>query len=299
MTLPAAWKVLPKELMELQLGQIDLLVAMYASDDSISMQETTQRLIELLRDWCEGVQESAPALNEPEVALLLSLDIVDSEEQPDVESRVLQVDLSVPLAHQGEVPAEPPHVRLRIRQPAWLSKAEVARLNMDIPDEDVLTAIEHVKEASLQYASKPQTPAVASQDKDAPIVRAWFYFPSISTRSKRDDIVNYAPTYALTGFLLAGKPGVLCLEGPSQNIDDYMKFIKTESWGDIPPQHKKVSERYRETDAQVKRAFQDMQEITDKLGERRGERANRNDMKALETWLCERQLGDAFAKVLI
>ena len=34
-------------------------------------------------------------------------------------------------------------------------------------------------------------------------------------------------------------------------------------------------------------------------GGRRGERANRTDMRALEAWLGERGLGDAFAKVLI
>ena len=142
-------------------------------------------------------------------------------------------------------------------------------------------------------------------------MRAWFYFPSISTRAKRDDLVAHAPVYGLTGFLLAGKPGVLCVEGAPARVDRYMRFIRTESWGDIPAHHKKVSERYREAiGAGVRgngggggnggRAFADMREITDELAAfRRGERANRNDMKALEAWLAERGLGDAFAKVLI
>jgi hypothetical protein len=33
------------------------------------------------------------------------------------------------------------------------------------------------------------------------------------------NMVNLAPGYALTGFVLAGKPGVLCLEGASPDID--------------------------------------------------------------------------------
>jgi hypothetical protein len=76
-----------------------------------------------------------------------------------------------------------------------------------------------------------------------------------------------------------------------------MKFIKTESWGDIPAHHKKVSERHREECE--KRVFPDMTEITDTVGERRGQRANRGDMKAIEEWLVERGLGDAFTKVLM
>ena len=133
-----------------------------------------------------------------------------------------------------------------------------------------------------------------------PLVRVWFYFPSLSTREKRDDLVSMAPMYALTGFVLAGKPGVLCLEGASRDIDAYMKTIKTESWGDIPSYQKKVSERYREEGQAVGgRRFVGMQEITESLGERRGERANRGDMKALEAWLKERGLGEAFEKVIM
>ncbi|CCF32536.1 hypothetical protein CH063_04912 [Colletotrichum higginsianum] len=48
-----------------------------------------------------------------------------------------------------------------------------------------------------------------------------------------------------------------------------MRFIKTESWGDIPAHHKKVSERHRETGV-ASRVFADMSEITDSVGERRG-----------------------------
>jgi hypothetical protein len=77
-----------------------------------------------------------------------------------------------------------------------------------------------------------------------------------------------------------------------------MRFIKTESWGDIPAHHKKVSERYREPDI-PKRVFEDMQEITDMVGERRGHRGNRGDMKVIEQWLVDRGVGDAFAKVLM
>jgi hypothetical protein len=305
-------RVLPKDLMETQLGQVDLLLAMYASDGAATISNEQADLVERLRAWCEGDDEDPPAFTEHAVTVLLAVSASDEADSRDK----LYLEINVPLWwEQGESTtahdaAEPPRVRVRIQQqPAWMSKAEATQLNDEIPDEDVLTIIEHVKEAASQSlaatriaadssATKPSTSSSTSQ----PLVRAWFYFPSISTRSKRDDLINYAPSYGLTGFLLAGKPGVLCLEGGAQAIDDYMKFIKTESWGDIPPQHKKVSERYRERGpggGSVARAFPDMREITDLVGERRGERANRNDMKALESWLNDNGVGEAFAKVLI
>ncbi|KAH7024040.1 hypothetical protein EDB80DRAFT_60444 [Ilyonectria destructans] len=294
--------VLPKDLMELQLGQIDLLMAMYTSDDAISIDDASSNLLEALRDWCESDRETVPEFTEACITMLLSLDVSDEGHSSD-ETKSLQLSLSVPLIYEeggkALAPTEAPPVKTRIQQPAWMSKGEVACLTAEIPDGDILTVIEHVKEAACQHLAGLKHVDAINGNADTSIVRVWFYFPSISTRSKRDDLVNYGPTYGLTGFLLAGKPGVLCLEGGSQAIDEFMKFIKTESWGDIPSHHKKVSERYREEGQDIRRAFKDMQEITDMIGERRGERANRNDMKALEAWLNESGLGEAFGKVVM
>ncbi|KAF4988152.1 hypothetical protein FDECE_15168 [Fusarium decemcellulare] len=290
--------VLPKDLMELQLGQIDLLMAMYEPDNAISIDTTSSALRETLRDWCEGDRDTAPKLPDSSISLVLDIDIPDADNGSSDETKLLQLNLSVPLVAETSA-TEPPPIKTRIQQPAWMSKGDVARLTAELPEEDILTVIEYVKETASQHLEGLRQAEVTKPNADTSIVRVWFYFPSISTRAKRDDLVNYAPTYGLTGFLLAGKPGILCLEGGSSGIDDFMKFIKTESWGDIPSQHKKVSERYREDGPDVKRAFKGMQEITETVGERRGERANRSDMKALEAWLNESGLGEAFGKVFM
>ena len=169
-----------------------------------------------------------------------------------------------------------------------------------MPQEDVFEAFEYVQEQAVHFleAQKQNLNSEGTIDtKSGPIVRVWFYFQSLSTREKRNDLVNYAANYSLTGFVLAGKPGVMCLEGASADIDAYMKFIKTHSWGDIPSHQKKVSERFRETEG-VQRVFSGMEEITDSLGERGGQIANRGDMQALEAWLRARGLQEAFESVI-
>ncbi|GKU14846.1 unnamed protein product [Fusarium langsethiae] len=275
--------VLPKDIMELQLGQIDLLMAMYASDDAIFMDSTSAETIEKLRNWCENEDEQAPNIPETSIDLILRLDDFGDD---DSSARLLQLTLSVPLTSpRGDALVDPPSIKTRIQQPEWMSKGDVAKLNLELPDEDILSVIEHIKEAATQHLAGLKQNEVAN-------------IQSRITRAKRDDLVDHAPTYGLTGFLLAGKPGVLCLEGGSMAIDDFMKFIKTESWGDIPAHHKKVSERYREEATDLKRAFEDMQEITDMI-EKRGARGNRGDMKALEAWLVECGLGEAFGKILM
>ncbi|OAL45165.1 hypothetical protein IQ07DRAFT_591519 [Pyrenochaeta sp. DS3sAY3a] len=233
------------------------------------------------------------------ISLLLDLPISEAGEIPTPHK--LHLDLSVPFTYTGDTqPEETPWIKVRIQQPPWLNRAATSRLvEQTSTGEDVLAIIDDIRQAASQLLSQP--PQTSTDDADTqitePLTRVWFYFPSISTRSKRDDFITYAPSYKLTGFLYAGKPGLLCVEGGSQGIDDYMKFIKTESWGDIPAHHKKVSERYREKCSE--RVFAEMTEITDLVGERRGQRVNRGDMKALEEWLIVRGLGEAFAKVLM
>jgi hypothetical protein len=287
-----AWQHLPPELIELQIGQIQLLQAMYPED--ITVDDDAQRMMDTL------VTEDEPAFVERlSVPIFLWVHIPADTPTP----RRLELSLDFPFFYEGDQePQDPPKVRVRIIQPPWLNRAVTNQVMAGLPeDEDLLGTIEHIKEATAQQLVQAVNNAnsnTASISATGPLVRVWFYFPSISTRSKRDDFIIHAPTYALTGFLYAGKPGLLCVEGTSTNIDAYMKYIKTESWGDIPAHHKKVSERYRESD-NVQRVFTEMSEITDTVGERRGHRVNRGDMKAIEDWLVERGLGEAFVRVLM
>ncbi|KXS95440.1 hypothetical protein AC578_4709 [Pseudocercospora eumusae] len=288
---------LPCDLLAYQLDQIELLQAMFPEHDELSIDDDNQKLIHSLRRCCdEGIIEAAtPARLVPEaVSLVLTLTLHEFGT-----AQKISMYIEVPLTRHITA-AEAPPLKVRVRQPDWLTKAELAQVVDGMPEDDSLSAIEHVREQARDLLRLRQESSISAANANAssqPIVRVWFYFPSISTREKRDDIVRYGPSYALSGFLLAGKPGILCLEGAAQDIDDYMTFIKTESWGDVPSQHKKVSERYRETQ-NVVRSFEGMQEITDQL-EKRGERSNRGDMKALESWLGQRGLKTAFDKVLM
>ncbi|KAK8087902.1 hypothetical protein PG997_002863 [Apiospora hydei] len=295
-----AMKLLPKELLEIQLGQIDLLLAMYAAEEELVVDDTARAYVEELKEWCSGDDVALPGGKICQsITMLLTLQI-HTDDEHSASGRSLKLDISVPLAVGSSQDVtgmeEPPPVKFRLQQPTWLSKAEATQLMASIPqdahDKDMFATIEQIKDAASLHL-QTQTSTLPAEAEEAPnsdtLLRVWFYFPSISTRAKRDDL-----------------PGILCVEGGSARaVDDYMRFIKTESWGDIPAHHKKVSERYRETLAPgadgrpAARAFEDMREITDTLGERRGERANRNDMRALEAWLTERGLGDAMTKVLI
>ena len=96
------------------------------------------------------------------------------------------------------------------------------------------------RRAEILAATSLPTPEV-NIDPDEPLERSFFWFPSLSTPAKRKDLVVYASRYDLTGFVLAGKPGLLCLEGTKSGFGRYMNDIKNESWSDIPSYQKKAS----------------------------------------------------------
>ncbi|RDW85686.1 hypothetical protein BP5796_04011 [Coleophoma crateriformis] len=286
---------LPSDILDSQLSILKLVSSMFSLPGELDIPTETAEFLQRISTWDRSSE--VPPFTIPEnlsFSVNLTLSIENSE-------RSVQLMISAPLKSTEPNASEPDPLHYSIRQPAWMSKAEVGWLSSSMPEDDIFAAFEYIREEAPKCVKPAQDKAFPSNSsvKNDPIIRVWFYFPSLSTREKRDDLVNHAPGYELTGFVLAGKPGVLCLEGTSAHVDAYMKFIKTHSWGDIPSYQKKVSEKYREEDEGLQRVFSNMQEITDSLGERRGERANRGDMKALEAWLMEKGLQGAFEKVIM
>lgn len=300
--------ILAPDLLESQLAMIDLIRAMYPPLDE-DRDSSTQKHIEQIREWCEKPESAvdlAARFPPPSLSLVVTIPVEAEDGSGASPPCIIQMNVNVLLSSSEKDLAEPPSLTYLLRQPAWMSRAEVADLGADMPQGDILAAFDHIQENAPRYLKRGDAAASQAQDSaggesggQGPLLRVWFYFPSLSTREKRKDLVSYAPRYRLTGFVLAGKPGVLCLEGSSRNVDDYMNAIKNESWGDIPSHQKKVSERFREECGEEGRKFEDMREITDDLGEKRGARKNRGDMAALEAFLKEKGVGESFSKVVM
>jgi len=225
-------------------------------------------------------------------------------------SHSLTLSISLPLRQSENANQVKPIIHLRC--PAWMNKKahsdlvvkmkEVENGNGDGGEEGgtvVMGVVDFLRDNAISFAQSNKLTTQDQVKKDEKVIRVWFYFPSLSTKEKRQDLVDYAPPYHITGFVVAGKPGMMCLEGISQNISSYMSDIKNISWADIPANNKKVSERFRE-DEGVVRVFSDMQEVTESVFQAgmRGTRGNRGDMKELRGYLDQYGLGDRLEKVL-
>ncbi|KAI8343209.1 hypothetical protein BC941DRAFT_498296 [Chlamydoabsidia padenii] len=166
--------------------------------------------------------------------------------------------------------------------------------------EQVPSLVEHmVKQYEQQQERERQEKDKTLEMGPIKCLREWLWLPMIYTKEKRGHIVDWAPSYGITGFLFAGKPGCLCLEGSEKSVISFINDIKTISWADIPAGHKKISTKYQERficDSmaifdQDHRKFTIMQELKfDTSGKFR----NHNDLDMLKKWMVEHKVEDAF-----
>ncbi|QRV90189.1 hypothetical protein RhiJN_18207 [Ceratobasidium sp. AG-Ba] len=284
---------LDNEVLESQLSIAELLSSMFYGEGELEIDDETAETITALRDFFESpASESPKSFRNLHIVIFLAIS----------ESRTLA--LTVVLHLRARAPSStntPPLLELSIKysrspQPD-VQGAEDGR-------DWLMQTIEHLQSDTTKSKLQPlaaQSSIIVSTSTtpislNDTVTRAWFYLPSLSTRSKRDDIVNLAPSHRITGFVLAGKPGLLCIESPQPlGPDAFIAQIKTESWADIPSHQKKITERYRETG--VKRAFEGMDEVTETISTR-GARANRGDMGEVRVFLEEKGLKGVLEIVL-
>ncbi|KAJ3089455.1 hypothetical protein HK100_007740 [Physocladia obscura] len=202
-------------------------------------------------------------------------------------------------------------IELSLKSEPWMSRDLHTKINAllptparteatDEPSSDaIFEAIEIVRGAisALDVASDVEEKRDEKNGNTTvtePLVRYWYTLISLSTREKRNDLVQWAPTFGLTGFVMAGKPAVVCCEGQASRIDAYMSEIKALSWADVPSHQKKISITCQETIAQ--RKFTEMTEITH-LFTMGGHRGNRPDLGQVKKWFDDHNVGKVFPLV--
>lgn len=63
--------------------------------------------------------------------------------------------------------------------------------------------------------------------------RMWVYSHHIYSKVKRKDLQELSEEYDLTGFVLPGKPGLVCVEGTQLNTDTWWSIVRSWNWQKI------------------------------------------------------------------
>ncbi|BGP02893.1 DUF1115 domain-containing protein [Rhodotorula toruloides] len=321
--------LLSLELLALQLESFELAQSLFPLSGELELEEETAVILPSLRRWIteghtpyDGDAEVGrdAVLPTNDIAFTVTLEVTSAANPASIHTLVLAIRLPLtkPLDFAHTLADGSPAATIRLQQPPWMSRTTHDGLAASLPScnpstftsntDLLLHTIDFLRDkvASVIPLSSERTPTDTPKKADEPEFRVWLWFPSLSTREKRDDIVNWAPEYGLTGFVLAGKPALLCLEGTESNVQTYLAEIKAKSWADIPSFQKKISERYRtpllppstpSTDPTAHRIFTTMDEITS-LIPRTGQRGNRGEMGEVRDFLETKGLGEAFGLVI-
>ncbi|GAB5369236.1 hypothetical protein AAMO2058_001388200 [Amorphochlora amoebiformis] len=99
-----------------------------------------------------------------------------------------------------------------------------------------------------------------SNGKDTKISREWIWFIGFYTKKIIKAFISTARDYGLTGFLMPGKPGVACLEGPKMSIDEFLRVTRTQLFATVAPSSRKMKLVHREA-VISNRAFKSFEEV--------------------------------------
>lgn len=72
-----------------------------------------------------------------------------------------------------------------------------------------------------------------ARDRQWRFCRMWLYMHHIYSKTKRKNILSLASELQLTGFCLPGKPGVVCVEGEEDAVEQFYGVLKRWNWKSI------------------------------------------------------------------
>ena len=269
-----------------QLQEIELLQAMFPKDREIIWHDPS-----LLLDAQDFIVEGRNLENLRYLSFDINIDIGSSEEEYE---RNICLSLSLPTSY----PDVCPNVSLISNNITRTSQSNLNKslhgFMSELPRGEImiLEIINWVQENGAAYFNKENVENEKSSELTAKIGDCnndeycfWIYMHHVYSKYKRRNIVNWAREYKLTGFLMAGKPGVIYVEGILKNIEEYCVKVRGLNWKKMTC---KVKERL------VKRVFENFSE---ECFDVHGGRSNHMDMGKFYIFLKEKGLGDKFKEL--
>nr|CAI5826824.1 unnamed protein product [Callosobruchus analis] len=135
----------------------------------------------------------------------------------------------------------------------------------------IFSAISWLQENAKKYIKLEEKPK-QKEIKVEEYVRYWIYSHHIYSKPKRQEIIHLANELDITGFCMPGKPGIICIEGSSENCTEWWQTIKSMNWKQI---FIKVIEQDGQKDGNSFRKFSKLQET---VFQNRGPKFNHMDM---------------------
>lgn len=147
--------------------------------------------------------------------------------------------LEVVCHYPHEYPLESPEIFLRS---ALLPRAKHRQLSDDLSayiqtlergELCLCFVIEWLKDNTPKYmveAERSEPIPSKTKKTDPYFSRMWIYSHHIYNKTKRTDMQRFAKELDLTGFYMAGKPGMITIEGYLHNVEEFWYRVRKMTW---------------------------------------------------------------------
>jgi hypothetical protein len=185
---------------EYQLSNISLLQSMYPDSSELSISPSCR---------------SSYSALEADLQASVNVDQLELLHSTSIEQGEIGLLIILPLNRS--------RVEVSLRQPSWLTRAEWEQVRALPPSAEDDLVVEYLLDTTdlirrrVSRLAKYQVVAETKPDisldpatglplkPKSCLQRVWFWFPSLSSKEKRRDLITFAEEHLLTGFLLAGE----------------------------------------------------------------------------------------------
>lgn len=198
------------------LDTLALFQSMFPLENELSIEPTSaaelpglERLVEEMEEGRAQDMDMCSAVDSLDFTLAVPID----EEGVD-ESCLLDIQLLL----KGSKPHPP---QIQVRQPAFLNRSQHHSVSTELSSyiqaesstsgwtssDLLLGAVDVVREGASRVYREGQVEEVVDEapvEELGELQRTWFWFPSLSSKEKRQDFVDYSHEFKLTGFVMAG-----------------------------------------------------------------------------------------------
>ncbi|ENN71057.1 RWD domain-containing protein 2A [Dendroctonus ponderosae] len=270
-----------KQNLQIQLDELESLESMFCNPGEIKVEDIG--VFHDIKDFVGGRTPSVPPCLGFTVNLVL-------------EQNKFELGVNLPQ----EYPFVEPGVFVRNHK---LNKAQHVLLNKkieqflaDLPRGEpcIFTAISWLQDHALDYIEQKEA-VIETTDhcsEDAELVRFWIYSHHIYSKTKRKALIDLADELKLSGFVMPGKPGIICVEGTSRDVNEFWQAVKNMNWKKI---FCKITESNKEdSKGGTFLRFKDFLEL---VFENHGPKFNHMDMGEFYRYLEAHEVANIFKEI--
>lgn len=264
--------------LNIQLSELEMLQSMFYNPGEIRIDDLAA--LKDIQAFTQGTTTIIP----PFLDITINLFIENSK-----------FEFCINLSH--EYPNVEPDIFIRNQK---MNREQHAKINKGLLDyvtqlergePCIFSAISWVQDNAPAYIQMENVETEKVEESDD-LVRLWIYSHHIYSKTKRREILNLANELKISGFCMPGKPGIICVEGPTRDCNEWWQTIKAMNWKRI---FCKINEECKDED---KETFLKFSTFEEKTFQNSNLKCNHMDMgelhKFLENHNCDYIFKDLF-----